>query len=155
MGARKKRSRKRSAANETGELHKHIFYLDECLGDYIVYEILVKAGFKVEKAIDHFPKGTIDTDWLQKVGDLGWIILSKDGMIRRRRLEIEALMGAGVAAFVLTSASVKGEINAAAFLKARNKMLRLLKKYRKPFIALVTRDGTVSMYQSSDDLNNA
>lgn len=121
------------------------------MGDYIAYEALTIAGFQVERACDHFPKGTKDVEWLPIVGERGWVVLTKDQKIRKCQLEREVLFNSNVAAFILTSGDVEGRVIAQAYIKARHKMLRLLAKHRRPFIATVTKDGVVSMKESSDD----
>jgi len=145
MEGRRKKSRKRCAANSDKQPDEPVFFSDEGLGDNIVPGILSRAGFSVEKFIDHFPKGTQDTVWLTEVGKRGWVVLSKDKMIRKRRLEREALLNANVAAFILTSANLTGEEMGRIFVRARSRMLEFLCKYPRPFMAAVTRDGKVKL----------
>jgi len=44
-------------------------------------------------------QGLRDEVWLRHVGERGWVVLMKDGAIRRRPAELEALIDAGVRAF--------------------------------------------------------
>ena len=113
------------------------------MGAYEIPAILSSAGFHVEKFIDHFPKSTPDMEWLQEVGRRGWIVLSKDKMIRKRKLEREALRNAKVGAFILTSGSMTAKETAEAFINAHKGMLRFLEANPRPFIATVSRDGKV------------
>ena len=58
--------------------------------------------------VDHFDSGIPDEALLSAVGARGWAFLSKDRNIRRRPLERQALLNAGVRAFLLTTADVGG-----------------------------------------------
>jgi hypothetical protein len=69
-------------------------------------------------------------------------------MIRKRMIERNALRKARVAAFILTSVNLKGEEMGRIFVEARKRMLRLLSKQRRPFIAAVTRNGKVALIES-------
>src|SRR5262245_23466343 len=50
-----------------------------------------------------------DTVWLERAGRAGWIVLTKDDAIRRRPVELDALVAYGVRAFCLTNANLTGE----------------------------------------------
>jgi hypothetical protein len=69
-----------------------VLFLDECLGSTDVPAALREAGARVELLRDHYAPGTIDRRWLAEVGRLGWVVLTKDANIRRRRAEISTLI---------------------------------------------------------------
>lgn len=94
---------------------------------------------------DHFPPAAKDEEWLTHAGRNGWIVLTKDHRIRYRNLERTALMSAGVGAFVLTAGDLNGDEMAKIFVKALPAISKFLAKHRKPFIAKITRSGSVSM----------
>lgn len=81
------------------------FFIDRCLGSKIIADALAAQGLVVHVHDDHFPQDCRDEDWLVEVGKRGWVVLSKDGRIERRHLEIEALKSAGVAAFIVITGS--------------------------------------------------
>jgi hypothetical protein len=91
---------------------------------------------------------TPDEEWLRDVGGRGWIVLTKDGRIRRNQAQITALMHAKVAAFVLTSAGLSGAEQASTFVKAAKRMQGLIRAHRVPFIATITRDGGVDIFMN-------
>jgi hypothetical protein len=93
----------------------------------------------VEIHDDHFPPDAKDADWLPEVGNRGWIVLTKDDRIRYRKHEHEALVSAGVPAFVLTSGNLTGDEMAAIFAKFLPKMRRMASGATGAFIARVTR----------------
>ncbi len=120
------------------------FFIDRCLGDKVLAEALRLRGLTIHIHKDHFPPGAKDEDWLREVGRQGWVVLTKDKMLRYRESEITAFRTARVRAFVLTSGNLKAIDMAEAFVRALPKMRRLLQKKSGPFIAKVTRAGAVA-----------
>ena len=126
----------------------YTFFIDRCLGTGDVGVALQAAGLDVRLHDAVYAQDTPDEDWLRDVGARGWIVLTKDGRIRRNQAQITALMHARVAAFVLTSAGLSGAEQATAFVKAAKRMHGLLQAHQVPFIATVTRDGGVETFMS-------
>jgi len=83
---------------------------------------------------------------LPVVGKAGWVVLMRDQMIGKCRLEREALLSSGVKAFVLVSGELKNAENAAIIIKAGPKMLAMIAQNNCPFIAKVSKQGTVKMW---------
>lgn len=94
---------------------------------------------------EHFPLSTDDREWLHEVGRRGWVVLTKDQRIRYRKGELQALLEAGVAAFVLTSANLSGAATADAFVRALPRIAKLLRDYALPFVAAVDAAGGVRL----------
>jgi predicted nuclease of predicted toxin-antitoxin system len=120
-----------------------VFFVDRSLGKRIVPEALRRAGETVQVHDDHFAPDAKDADWLSVVGTRGWVVLTKDERIRYRMIEQQAMMRASVAAFILTAGGVTGAEMANIFISALPKIRRFVRKYPRPFIASVTRSGTV------------
>ena len=131
------RSSKRSAASSKPP-ESLVFYTDECLGKHVP-AVLLAAGYSIAPWYDHFP-GVPDVKWLPAVGRRHWILLTKDKDIRRRPLEIDAILNSGVRAFVLTAADLPREEQAAIFLRAMPKIQRICRQ-PGPFIYNITRMG--------------
>lgn len=144
MGGQKKKSKKQSATSLKPP-EQVIFFIDASLGRKTVAQALRNVGAKVETHDDHFPQGTPDELWLYKVGEQGWVVLTKDDRIRYRELERQALLAASVRAFVLTARGLRGEENAAIFVTALPAMYKFLRKYDGPFIAKLSRAGSLSL----------
>jgi len=121
------------------------FFVDRCLGSSDVPNALRQAGARVEIHDDHFAQDALDTDWLPIVGAKGWILLTRDKRIRRRELEKQALMSAGIGAFFLSGTEMTGEDMAQAFVAALSEMSHVVEKRVRPFIAYVSRSGDISM----------
>lgn len=120
------------------------FFVDRSLGRYVVPDAIRAAGFTVhtlssvygEQEGQHVP----DERWLRDAGEQGWVVLFKDDRIRRRTAELGALSEAGVRAFCLTSASLRGTEQAERFVGNLN---RIVQRARQPgpFIYGVYADG--------------
>ena len=118
-----------------------VLFLDECLGSTDVPDALRSRGIRVELLRDHFDLATRDTDWLAEVGRRGWVVLTKDQRIRRRRVEFNALLAANVAAFVLTSGNLTGAATGHAFVQAWPKIQKHVRDFSLPFVAAVDARG--------------
>ena len=70
-------------------------------------------------------------------------MLTKDSRIRYRSLERDALINAGVRAFVLTARDMTGHEMGESFVRALARMIAFARRVRGPFIARVSRTGTV------------
>ena len=134
----KKKSGKRSAASSQPPPDPVTFYVDECLGRHVPGE-LTAAGYDVRPWYEHFA-GRDDAEWLPAIGERAWVLLTKDKDIRRRPLEIEAILNARVRAFVLTATQLRREEQAAIFLRAMPKIHRICRR-TGPFIFNITRMG--------------
>lgn len=134
--------KRRSATSSPPE---PVFFSDENLGRKVFPAQLRDVGVDLEVHLDHFPQGAEDKDWLGEVGRRGWILLTLDARLRYNRLERDAIMNHGVAAFVLVGGQSHAE-KAATFLEARNRILRFLRRHRPPFIAKIYAGGRVKLW---------
>lgn len=126
-------------------LPEPVLFLDECLGRTDVPDALRAKGICVELLHEHFDLATPDTAWLTEVGRRGWVVLTKDERIRRRRIEMDALLAANVAAFVLTSGNLTGAGMALAFASAWPRIQKTVRDYASPFVAAVDAGGHVRL----------
>lgn len=81
---------KRSAAKTSRRRRVPTFYVDENLGRFVA-EALERGGFDVRPYYEYFA-GLPDVEWLPQVGAQHWILLTKDKNIRRRQLEVDAIL---------------------------------------------------------------
>jgi hypothetical protein len=146
MAAATRRSKKRFGASSARRPEEPlVYFIDECLGRHFVAEALRGAGAQAELHHNHFRDGAQDAEWLPVVGKRKWIVLTKDRNIRRRDLEIQALVNARVRAFVLTAADLTGPEQAAAFVRALPRMNRIASASHGPLIGRVGRAGGISL----------
>lgn len=140
MSANRRKSRKRSAAKRPEP--RLVLFIDECLGRHLVPRALRDAGASVEVHHEHFAPGTIDAEWLPLVGQRRWVVLTKDRHVRRRPLELEAILSSGARAFVLTCGDLQGPEQATLLVRALPKIRRICRQ-RGAFIATITRSALV------------
>lgn len=109
-----------------------------------VPDVLRAAGHIVHLHRDEFETGALDVEWLPIVGNARWILITKDEHIRKRPIEIQALVGAKVRAFVMTAAGeMTGADQAELMRKALRAVERLVAKKKPPFVANITASGHV------------
>lgn len=107
--------------------------------------MLREAGVSVEVHDDHFEPGAPDEEWLRIVGERGWFVVTKDQKIRYHTIEKQALVGAGVGAFVLVSKDLSGEEMGKILVQSVPAIKRFIARTSRPFLAKMTRDGKVSL----------
>lgn len=122
-------------------------FVDRSLGAHDVPDALRAAGALVEIHDDHFAPDTPDTAWLAEVGDRGWVVLTKDSRIRRHPLELQALLAANVAVFMLTATGLTGAEMGRVLVAAIPKLTTFVRSRARPFIATISRHGQVTLIQ--------
>ena len=112
-----------------------VFFTDRDLGKQFP-AALRAAGISVETHSDHFAHDSPDEEWLQAVGDRGWIILTHDQRIRYKRNERDAVMVSGLAMFVLVGKVPHSDL-ALSFIASMGRVRSFLGRHQAPFIAKV------------------
>jgi hypothetical protein len=106
---------------------------------------LKEAGVSVVHHDERFAPGTPDAEWLTIVGTDRLIVLTKDDRIRYRPNEKDALLAAGVRAFVFTGGNVRGAAMADTIIAALPKIRKLLAANHVAFVARITVAGDVAI----------
>lgn len=123
--------------------HQPEFFVDRSLGKSIV-EALRDVGLVVHSMADVYgekrAQRLADEVWLRDAGENSWIVLTKDDAIRRRPAERDALTEAGVRAFCLTSAQLRGAEQIERFVNNRHRILRQA-RHSGPYIYGVYENG--------------
>ena len=127
------------------------WFVDRSLGRKIVADLRA-AGFRVEEHSAHFADDAPDAEWLAEAGRHGWVVLTKDKAVRRNALELAAILAGDVACFSLGHGNLKAEQMAQAFVAARSRMERALRRYDPPMTASVTSTGHVSLLMTGGEL---
>ena len=86
------------------------------------------------------------------VANKGWAILTKDKRIRRRAIEREAISESGAGAFILTASGLGGDAIAEAFVRALPRMIRIWSTRGRPFVAMVSAQGAVTVIEGGERL---
>jgi predicted nuclease of predicted toxin-antitoxin system len=127
------------------QLEKITFFVDRSSGKQFA-EGLKELGLNVEKHDDHFPQNTLDIYWLEKCGELNWIVISSDKAIKKNFLEKQALMQSKLASFFFTSASLTTEQQITIVSKGLRRIANILASQKKPFIARLDKEGKVEIW---------
>ncbi len=113
-----------------------------------VADELRRIGKNARAKIELFPPNTKDLVWLRKVGNNGWLAITRDARIRTRPGELQAIRNHSVGCFILTYRNdlTKPEIVRIVLdnIEAMEKKFRMTPR---PFIYTVTRDGEFRLYQ--------
>ena len=136
-------SKKRSATKPPPE--PVVYFIDRSLGRTAGL-VLRDAGATVELHDDHFAQDTPDAELLPKVGERGWLFITKDKRIRYSVLEREAVIKSNLRVFVLAGGNLSGEQMGTLLLSNRAKIERLARKQKPPFIAGIYESG-VRLYE--------
>lgn len=147
MAARRKKSKKRSAASS--KQPELVLFLDRNLGRSVVADRLRQENVRVEIHDDHFSdQRTPDEVWLRFAGERGWVVLTPDARIRYRENEKAAVDSANVRQFVLTATGLTGGEIGEVLAKAVPKIRRLVEQFEPPFIGKITKGSNVSLYET-------
>lgn len=119
------------------------FFVDRSLGRATVVSRLREAGFEVIAHDAVLPQDTDDATWIRHAAERGWVILTKDGAIRRNPLERAAYREAGARVFILTSAGISGAEMAGIFIAAMSRIEKRCAEIEAPFVFAVRRDGSM------------
>jgi len=147
MNAKKRKSRKRSAANSKRLLEDTVFYLDRNLGKHIIADALRCSCVEVEIHDDHLPINAPDEHWIKLVGQRNWIAITKDKNIRYRSAEIEAIKKYNARIIVIQAKNATDSDIAELILKSTQRITRFARKTKAPFIAGIARSGRVTAYR--------
>ncbi len=145
MNARKRKSRKLSAASNKS-LPDQVVFLERNLGKHVVTQILQDAGEQVEVHDDHLLQNAPDEEWIQLVGEKGWLAVTKDKNIRYRQSELDAIKEYKARIFVIRAKNVTAEDIGHILLKALGRMKKLSARTKAPFVAAVHGDGSLKLY---------
>ncbi len=146
MNAKKRRSRKPSAANSESQLKSPTFFLDRALGKHVIAGALRAAGFNVEVHDDHLPIDAPDEDWIQLIADRGWIGITKDRHIRHRHNELAAVKAFKASILVVRAKNATGGDIADVLIRSLPKIQKFVASNKPPFVAGVDRSLQVTKY---------
>lgn len=121
------------------------FFVDRSSGKKLA-EGLKELGLNIEKHDDHFEQNTLDIIWLEKCGEMNWVVISSDKAIKKNILEKEALMKSNLASFFFTSASLTSEQQIEIITKGLKRIANILASTKKPFIARLDKEGNVEIW---------
>ena len=114
-----------------------VFFTDRDLGRKFP-EILREADLTVERHAEHFAADCPDEEWLQAVGERGWVAITHDRRIRYKPNELAAVSRYRVPLLVVVGRAPYPEL-AGAFVSTLPQIDTFLDSHQPPFIAKVYR----------------
>lgn len=115
-------------------------------------QALQSLGVKIEFHHDHFAPDSPDTEWLPIVSQRGWIVLTKDVNIGRNILEVQQIVNSQAQVFVLVSGNLSRQKMVNIFINAIDKIEKIVKGNKAPFIAKIYQDYKVKIWKNSTQL---
>ncbi len=128
------------------------FFLDRSLGGRIVANALREAGVAVEVHDDHFPQDAPDELWLPEITRRGWVALTRDNAIRKRRLQRHMAAYCGARLFVITGGEMTGADIADALTRLTPGIRKTAQENPAPFIATIQASGRIHVWRSREAL---
>jgi PIN domain-containing protein len=144
MAEARRKSGKRSGGKAAKPPHNYLttLYLDENLCECAaILKVLLAASFPYERHLAHFPRGTLDEDWLPLPGRRGWAVLTKDKAQRYSPLEKAKIIEHELKIFAFSSGNLTGDDMAALLETNLRKLDRFARKHRSPFVASISKAG--------------
>lgn len=140
----KNKKSKKQSASKTAPPDAPKLFIDICAWSHPLGNALNELGAPYIALTQRFPANTPDEEWLQVVGEQGWILLTRDEKIRRRPNELQAFRDYGVVGFVLTAGNASAADTAALVTRLYPKLIRKAKAVKPPAMFTVTLVGTIS-----------
>jgi PIN like domain len=125
------------------------FLLDRTLGRFQCANGLRAKGLKIEVHHEIFVDDAEDEEWIARCAQEKWVIITGDiwGRGRKEAAQVRAVVSGRVRVFQLSTSEIPAELWAQAILKAEQKIFKILKKNRGPFMARITPGGQVTILQ--------
>lgn len=125
-----------------------VYFTDRDLGKQFPAR-LREAGLQVERHTDHFEPNTPDAEWLQAVGQRGWVVITHDERIRYKANELAAVVQHGVALLVVVGHAPYPQL-AEHFVHTLPRIEAFVAAHKPPFIAKVYRPTPTELNRRAD-----
>ncbi len=117
--------------------------LDENLSPKIA-TALKALGREVTHVNEILPRGTTDEEIFSKLAELGWYLLTQDIKIKRHKHQREAMIQAGIGAFIFTGRADKSlEEMTIKILQHLDEIESLISNTRRPFVFGISDRGKI------------
>lgn len=123
-----------------------VFFLDRNLGRRKIAQALREEGMQCEVHDDYLSPKASDEEWLKFASEKGWIAITKDKGIKRRKLFLHYLEEYSGRVLVITTKKQKAENMIECLLKGKNRIENFIKKNDAPFIVSISLNGMLTVY---------
>jgi len=121
-------------------------FFDYCLGKSLTGALRLLEPPSVEAYYfqEFFTQETPDDQWLQDIGQRGWIVITQDRKLHRSPTQLAAMKAHRVGCFYLSCANDTKWRTFLLLAKALEELLRMAAETPRPFAFSVHRDGKVA-----------
>jgi hypothetical protein len=121
------------------------FLLDRNLGAYELKKQLCAEGFDVTAHDQVFEQLERDPWIFYWAGRNGYVMITADLKFKRLFTHQAAVVLGNTAIFSFTGSTYNSDVRGSAFIKAKSRIFRMLRKQPRPFIATILLDGSVHL----------
>jgi hypothetical protein len=122
-------------------------FIDRNSGGRLFRGLIERAGIEVHLHDDHFRHKTEDPDWLARLGESGWLLVSGDNDVTRQPLFLRQLAASKAHVFVLHALNgANPEGKAACIVEAYARMCELASANPPPALWRIGKDGVARAF---------
>ena len=129
--------------------------MEESLGKRLATS-LIEQGLKAITHVDNaegLRRGMNDEEWAERVGQSGWVALTKDNETRYKPNEREAIVRYKARVIQFARGPWTADQMIEAFTLAKPRLRKLLNKQAGPFIARISKRGEITKVFTESDLS--
>ena len=152
MGARRRRSKKPSAASSRPQHKEYVLFIERNLGNYDVADCLRGAGAKVETHDDHLAPDAPDEKWISLVGRRHWVAITQDKYIRYRVAEKLAIIDHKARVLVVRAKNMTGKEKGELLASALPAIQHFANETQAPFVAGIDRSRKIYTYKLAEKI---
>lgn len=122
-------------------------FIDRNSGGRLFKALIEQAGIEVHLHDERFPKTTEDSEWLTRLGESGWLLVSGDDATTRAPLFLRQLAESKAHVFILhglNGASPQGK--AACVVRVYGRMCALAATHPPPGLWRIGKDGVARAF---------
>jgi hypothetical protein len=122
-------------------------FIDRNSGGRLFKALIEKAGIEVHLHDERFPRTTEDPDWLTRLGESGWLLVSGDDATTRAPLFLRQLAASKAHVFILRGLNGASPQDKAAWVvRAYNRMCELADTTPPPALWRIGKDGVARAF---------
>jgi predicted nuclease of predicted toxin-antitoxin system len=112
-----------------------ILFFDENIPPKVAASLQALGSCEARHLVDHLPRGTPDEQVFAFLAERGWFLVTHDHRMKRNPHQRQALMQAGIGAFILTGRVQRSKEEMMIFiLECLPKITELAEATERPFI---------------------
>ena len=128
----------------SGSAHKPVLFIDRNSGGRTFRALIEKQGIVVKLHDEHFSLTADDSEWLEAVGQRGWIMITGDAMVTRTPLFLLRLTQTKARVFILKALNgATPEGKAQCVISSFERVVQICQTHEAPLLWRFNKDGTL------------